>query len=470
MTAIQTPFGSSAGKYAFLGTAKLKNCFAELRNDGGKAKYVIVPSDGTTLFSEVTDTPCRGAAYYDDLDKAYSVHSGRVYSVVSAGTKTSLGVVPGQDKVRIVRNQKTTPQIMIHASTGVYMIESGAVSKIISDSLFTDATLVDIAVFDGYTVYCYSDGRFLISSLNESTTIDPLDFATAESSPDGMVACYVLGDMLLLFGTKTIEPWRNTGDPDFPLTPMPSVIPCGCLSKWSIAPLDNSLAFIANDGIVKRLAGLGAPTRISDHEVERLIQGEADPSVIEAQSWSRAGHAFYELKGTTWSKVYDANTQQWHDRETYAETVWRHNNAFAAWNKTYVGDRLTGNLYYMDATVHTEASGIQVSTIRFPPLQSFGNGFILDALHLDFLTGQGVLSPTALGYDPLLMLRISKDGGNSIVFERHLKTGKRGAYGRVTTRRLGKCGPQGAVFELAMSDPVGRALALADVEVRPLHR
>lgn len=469
MTKIATPFGSSAGKYNFLGTAKLKNCFAEVRDDNGKARYVIVTSDGTTFFSSVTDTPCRGAAYYDDLDLAYTVHSGRVYSVNSAGTATSLGVIPGQDKVRIVRNQKTTPQILIHCATGVYIVENSVVAKLIEDSLPTSVTLVDIVVFDGYAVFIYSDGRFFISSLNEATAVDALDFATAESSPDGLVGGYVIGEYLLLFGTKTIEPWRNTGETDFPFTPMPSVIPRGCLSKWSITKFDNTVVFVGDDGIVYRLNGF-QPQRISNHEVERLIQTESDPSVIEAQAWSRAGHAFVEFKGTNWSKVYDANTQQWHDRETYAESVWRHNNAFPAWNETIYGDKLTGNLYRADETVHTEASGVQIATIRFPALNVFPNGGIVDALHLDFLTGQGVTSTTAQGYDPKLMFRVYKDGGNAIAFERELKTGKRGKYGRVTTRRLGKCGPQGMVFELAMSDPVGRALALADVAVRPLRK
>lgn len=470
MAAIQTPFGSSAGKYNFLGTAKLTNCHAEIRNDGGKAKYVIVPSDGTTLFSSVTDTPCRGTAFLAGLNTARSLHSGSAWKITSGGVATNLGGVPGQDKGRIVRNQKSTPQILYHVNTGVYVEENEIIAKIINDSLPTDATLVDIAVFDGYTVFTYSDGRFFLSGLNEATTIDALDFATAESSPDGLVGVYPLGDLLLFFGTDTIEPWRSFVTDEFPLTPMPSVIPSGCLSKWSIAPFDNSLVYLANDGIIKRLNGLGAPTRISDHEVERLIQGETDPAVIEAQSWTRGGHAYVEFKGTNWSKVYDANTQQWHDRETYGQDVWRHSNAFSGWNKSICGDRLTGNLYRHDETVNTEAGSVQIATIRFPALQSFGNGFIIPWVHLDFLTGQGVVSPTAQGYDPLLMFRVSKDGGNTFAFERRLNTGKRGNFGRVTTRRLGKCGPQGAVFELAMSDPVGRALALCDPGTIPLRR
>jgi len=469
MTSIQTPFGSAAGKYKFLGDAKLVNCFAEIREDNGKARYVIVPSDGSTLFSEVTDTPCRATIFLPDLGTARSVHSGRMYSINSGGTASAVGVIPGQDKAKIVRNQKTTPQIIVHVSTGVYWEEGGALAKLINDNLPTDATLVDIEVFDGYTVFVFDDGRFFLSGLNETTTVDALDFATAESAADGLVAAKVFGAYILFFGTETIEPWQNTGAADFPLEPMPTIIPRGCGGRWSIVAADNSVMFLGDDGIYYRLNGF-QPQRISNHEVERLILSESDRTVIEAQTWSRGGHTFIELKGTNWSKVYDCNTSQWHDRSTYLQDVWRHNNAFSAWGKTIVGDRLTGNLYYMDDTVFTEASSVQIMRIKFPTLNVFPNGGIVYAVHLDFLTGQGVTSTTAQGYEPLLMLRVSKDGGNSFAFERHLKTGRRGRYGRVTTRRLGKCGPQGMVMELAMSDPVGRALALADAEVRPLRK
>jgi hypothetical protein len=466
MTAVTTPFGSAAGKYKFLGDAKLVNCHSELREDNGKARYVISPADGTALFAEVTDTPNRGTIYLEDLDLAYTFHAGRVLSVNSAGTVVSLGVLPGQDKIRVVRNQKTTPQTVVNCDAGVYKIESGIVTRITDEDL---PTVLDITEVDGYIVYIIGDGRYFLSELNEAAEVDALDFASAEQASDKLVAGWSFGGFLLLFGQRTIEPHKNTGGADFPFEPMPTVIPRGCIGKWTIANSDNTVMWVGDDGIVYRLTGF-SPTRISNHEVERLIQSEADPSVIEAQSWSRAGHAFYELKGTNWSKVYDANTQQWHDRETYTEATWRHCNAFKAWNKVIFGDRLTGNLYSSDETTYTDAGGTQIAKIRFPALNVFPNGGIIDALHMDFLTGQGVTSPSALGFDPKLMLKISKDGGNTYPIYRELKTGKRGAYGRVTTRRLGKIDSQGAVIELSMSDPVGRALAQTDASVRPLKK
>jgi hypothetical protein len=468
MVAIAHPFGSAAGKYAFLGEATLTNCFAEIREDNGKAKYVIVPSDGSTIFSDVTDTPNRGTIYLDDMQEARTVHSGRSYSVDSAGTATSLGVIPGIDKVRIARNQKTTPQIAYQCAVGIYIEESDVTTKL-SDADFPEgATIVDICDAEGHLIVALEDGRFTWSGLHEMTSIDGLDFNTAAQSPDRNVGCRPYLGKLFLFGRQTIQPFNYTGNVDSLWEPNPTSVPRGCAGRWTIVPFDNAIGFLGDDGIYYRLNGL-QPTRISNHYVERLIQSEADPSVIEAQTWSRAGHAFVELKGTNWSVVYDANTGQWHNRETYNENTWRHVNAFSAFGKTIVGDKLGGSLYYMDETAYTEADGIQLAKMKCPPLNTFSDGAIVDALHIDYLTGEGLTLPADQGYDPLLMVRLYKDGGHEVAIERHIKLGKRGNRKRVTSRRWGKVKSLGGVFEFVQSDPVGRALAQIDVDVRQLN-
>lgn len=467
MTAIQPPFASQKGRYNFMGSMALINAYAEVQGESGKSKYVILPCDGLVSFSEVTDTPCRGLIYLNDLDQVYTVHSSGVYKVTSAGTATRLGTIPGQDRVRIARNQKSTPQIAILCATGVYFVEGEVVAKIIDDDL--PSTVVDITEADGYLVFVIQNGKFFLSSQNEVSTIAALDFATAEQSADRNVAGRFFGGFLFLFGERTIEPWKNTGNTDFPFEPMPVSIPRGLLCRDSIAECDNALMFIGDDGIVYRLDGF-KPTAISNHEVERSIQTEDDPTVIEAKSWSRGGHVFYNITGTDWSHTYDARTQQWHTRESYGQDTWRVNAATAAWNKIIVGDRLTGNLYRFDQDTHVEGTETMIWKVRSPTMHAFPNGGIVDALHIDFLTGQGVTTTTAQGYDPLLMVKKSVDGGNTFVNERQVKLGKRGAYGRVSPRRLGKFGAAGAVWELAVSDPVGRGMGLLDAAVRPLKR
>lgn len=52
------------------------------------------------------------------------------------------------------------------------------------------------------------------------TTIDPLNFVTAESQPDIIIELQAIGDQFWAFGQKTTEPWYLTGDAEAPVQPV----------------------------------------------------------------------------------------------------------------------------------------------------------------------------------------------------------------------------------------------------------
>jgi len=52
------------------------------------------------------------------------------------------------------------------------------------------------------------------------TTIDPLNFATAESSPDIITQAIALGDNVWFAGEDSFEPWYPTGDLNAPFAPI----------------------------------------------------------------------------------------------------------------------------------------------------------------------------------------------------------------------------------------------------------
>ena len=65
---------------------------------------------------------------------------------------------------------------------------------------------------DQYVIFTKNDdGRFGITALNDLSSINPLDVATAAGAPDGLIA--VLSDHreVWLFGAETCEIWSNTG-------------------------------------------------------------------------------------------------------------------------------------------------------------------------------------------------------------------------------------------------------------------
>lgn len=464
MTSIPTPFASERGRYSYQGLMSLDNLFVEQVKDTSKAKYAIVPSSGMVEFSEPTDTPLRGGIFLSDLDLAYTVHASSAYKITSAGVATRIGTIPGIENVQMVRNQKDPPQISVRTNVGVYVIENDQVSKI------TDTDLPDvlcIATNSGYTIFGIEDRRFFLSSINETTEINGLDFATFEQYSGRLVNIATLADELYGCCDTWIEVWRQTGNADFPYEPISNgVITKGLMARDTLLEFDNSLAFVSHDGLVCRLNGY-QPQRISNHEIERLIADETDKAGLEAQTWTERGHTFYQLTGTDWSRCYDAATGEWHSRSSYRQPRWRGKRAFLAW-QTIMGDRLTGKLMTLSATTYTEDGGTMVAEAIAPTMHAFPMGGITDALHIDTQTGEGALLSTATGYDPSMMLLWSKDAGRTFPVERQIKIGMRGTSPRVVTRRLGRFKSHGVIWKFRWSDPVPRSFMMLDAKVRPL--
>lgn len=466
MTAMPIAWRTNVSKYSFAGQAQLINAYAEKQGTDAKAQLATLPSYGLTLERAVTDTPQRGSIYLADLDCIYTVHSTSVYKVLESGSATRIGTIPGNDIVQMSRNQATIPQISIHCDNGDFYIENDVVKHIIDDDL--PEGIVSQDHLGGYTIYGLGDRRFFISSLNACQHVDGLDFATAEQSPDPLVRIKADGD-LFIFKRKQIEQWRNTGNADFPFEPIGTPIKHGIIGEQAVTEFDNTLVFVGDDYIVYRIAGTGAVQRVSDHSIERAIANDPDPSSIMMSSHTIEGHAFAVLSGTNFTRLFDAATGVWHSRESYNQGgQWRARFPVKAWGKTIVGDKLSGNLYNLDKTSFVEGDQPLVWGMDTPTFHVFPNGAVMDALHIDVATGNA--TTTGQGSAPKIMLSWSVDGGQTWKGNRQLSLGTYGDRVRVTTRRLGRFGPQGVTFRFRISDPVIRSLIALDLQVRGLRK
>lgn len=467
MTAVQTPFASHAGRYAFLGSMSLENAYVEIQGAGGKAQYVILPTEGLVEFSDDADTPPRGYIVMDDLDCAYIVRSSSVWKLTSNGTETRIGTIPGVDRVQLTRNKKSTPQVTILCDAGLYYVEEDIV-RLINDTDLPDENPVSLETLGEFTLLGYEDGRVFYSTQGETSLYDALDFFTAEQSPDKLIRLKVSGGELFLMSRRTIENWDLAGATlDEPFV-FRRLIQRGLLARDSVAEADGTIYWVGDDKVHYSLAGY-TPKRVSNHETERLIRDDAGSEDILSFAWSTGGHSFIALKGTDWTRVYDSTTGEPHARKSNGLDVWRAEFAFSAWDKTIVCDEESGSTFYLDAGTYTEDGATLIYKIRSPFMHIFPKGGIVDTISIDFLAGQGVTVSTAQGFNPLLMLRYSDDGGSTWSNARHLKMGKQGATAtRIRTHRLGRFRDKGRIWELSVSDPVGRALANMDAKVRPL--
>lgn len=113
------------------------------------------------------------------------------------------------------------------------------------------------------------NGRFFWIEPGE-TTIDPLNFATAERSPDPVNQVIVFADQFWLPGTNTTEVWYFTGDLSSPVARLQGVtFDRGTWPGTAIA-VKESMFITDNDGAVFQVAG--GLQRVSNPGIEEQIR------------------------------------------------------------------------------------------------------------------------------------------------------------------------------------------------------
>lgn len=472
---VQIAFQSNPARYSFAGNTRLINAYAEQQGNDAKAPLAVLPCPGMVPCCTVTTTPNRGNIFLDDLQCGYVVHASGVFKYTLASsspfalTATRIGTLPGIDQVRMSRNQASPPQISIHCAGGEFYIQADTVKQI-NTTAFTTGTPVTTEDVSAYTLYGLPTGQFFFSSVEDATTVDPLDFATAEQYADKLTRIKANGSDVLFFSHTSIEPWRVTADLNLPFQLIGgSVSKKGLVAPDAVVECDNTQMFPGEDNIFYRMNGY-TPTRISTHGIERFLEGDANRETIQSLPYSFEGHSFACWSSQTYTVSYDAANQLWHERKSYGLKNWRACNAVRAFGKTIVGDTQSGKLFYLDKDTYTEDSGTMIWGMDTPFLHAFQNGGIVDALFIDVATGVGTLLATSQGFDPILMLSWSKDGGKTFQGNRQLHLGASGNTVRIVARRIGRFGDKGIQFRVRISDPVIRSIIEMKANVRPLKK
>lgn len=423
----------------------------ESQSAKGGLQYYLKQAAGLTLLCNLGG-PIRGLCAANGA--LYASANGQLKRVSSAWAGTSLGMV-ADAPASMAANQT---QISCVAGNNNYVLDftSGTVKEVAQN--WQGSTLVD--VLDGYGIYGQPDSRqFYISNHEDFTVLNPLYFASAESSDGNLIGHIVRHRELLAMKAKTTEVWYD--DPsatDFPLSRNSGAnIEAGLSAPRSLAKIGGVAYWLGRDGsgegIVFSMAGY-APARVSNHALEEALAALDDLSQATAFTYHQEGLTFYVLNvpglQTTW--CYEVSSGMWHE---LAELVngqyqpWRATCHAYAYGKHIVGDA-SGNLYELDPAVTNNAGDPLVRDFISPhdalptlKKQRFSS------LQLDAKTGQG----KADGSQGLVMLRYSNDGGESWSNWRHLTLGNVGRrLARARTTLLGSAVDR--VWHLRVTDDV----------------
>jgi hypothetical protein len=180
------------------------------------------------------------------------------------------------------------------------------------------------------------------------------------------------------------------------------------------------------------------------------------------------GHPMYQLTfpSANRSFLYDDSTQVWYECQSGLSLINRHiGNLGINFNaKNYMADATTGAIYLVDKNAYTDNGTPIKRQFTSKHLRLDGNEFGISEVVLEMATGVGL--PSGQGSDPQIMMRVSRDGGNTWGVERWAKIGRGGQYKRRPKwSMLGSS--QDFVLQFTMTDPVPFVITNGEAVVSP---
>lgn len=379
----------------------------------GKAPFIMDSVPGLNLFASL-GAPVRGII--QAANRLFVAAGSTLYEISSTGFVNPLGTLSSTTGV-VSMAYGLTQLVVVDGSNGyVLTLATNAFQRITAAGFYGSNR---VRFLDNYFLFVHpGTQQFYISAINDATSEDPLDFASAESQPDNLVTLEVDHSEIWLFGTQTTEVWFDSGAADFPFQRNRGAsIEIGCQAAHSVQKLDNSVFWIGQDingsGIVFRSQGFQAQ-RISTQAIEQQLQASTDLSAAVAYSYQDRGLSFYcvNAPGLTSTWCYEVSTGTWHERcdlDTFGNFAQsRVQNYAFCFGQRIVGGA-DGNLYTLSHTTYTNYLDPLVR-LRVTPHDAVPGRMIqfFNAFYLDCTTGEA-----GLGIDAYVELSWSKDSGAS---------------------------------------------------------
>ena len=404
----------------------------------------------------------RGA--HEMAGKPYFVNGERLYrldeTVVDSTTSYSLtfiGDIAGTARVSMADNG-TQLMILVPGGNGyIYNHVTDTFSQI-TDTDFTANGNPQFVVFiDGYFLVTTDSKKFIVSAINDGLSYNALDFGTAESDPDDIVAPVVYKNQLFISGGETFEAFQNIGGADFPFQRTGLFLQKGCYAPYSLVNAQDTFMWVGggeNEGpAIWALSG-NSTVKVSTTAIDSLLSTLTDGQVADIYSWAYASKGAYfigfSLPSTT--LVYDITSKRWHERKSFlsgALGAFRVSSVVKAYNKILCGDIIDGRIGNLDPNVYVEYENPIIRTVATQPFQNNMQSVFFPSLELTVESGVGNSDVV----DPVITLQRSTDG-KTWGEPRARSMGKIGEYNRRAIWRRNGRASRFEVFRFTLTDAV----------------
>jgi len=361
---------------------------------GTKTQTMLRTPPGLRPWVKVGDGPDYAIRGMHDVEGMLFVVSGsKLYQISNKGVAIPLGTVPGVGRVSMAHNQIAGGnQLLVVNGNGGYVWNTLTQTfRRVTDEGYPGSSVAQF--INSYIMQLEPFGRFLFfSDLADATEYNTLDRFEAEAQPDPIVSILTDQNEVVAFGTRTMQFFENTGAAQGTFQSKGVVISRGCAGRFTPVKIDNSIAWLGDDGVFYRLDGY-SPRRISTHAIEEAIAG-LDWSQAFGMVWTDQGHAvaYWTFPdGQTWG--YDVSSGLWHRRASYHPTHevsrrWRLSSLVRSNGKWIGGDATSGKLFVLDWDYMLEDEDQPLVSERVTQVAfNSGSRFSVDAVELWMRTG-----------------------------------------------------------------------------------
>lgn len=447
------------------------------------------------------DSPCKGL-HYTSTGRLFAVFDTNLYEIFSDGTYTQRGNSLGSSPNTVSMADDGRSLVCVNGFE-YYVLDLSSNTSQVIDTYATAGFRYpsQVAAINNRIVVINNDvdqnpnnpndvandNKFYWTDLLDATTINPLSFASAETSFDPIVSLVTNDDDLWLFGTRSYEVWRTDGNPDLPFSFVGGTgTDIGCGAPESVTTIGSQVFWLgsstAGENVVYMSNGYNAQ-RISTHAIEYQLSQIADTSDCISFSYQQEGHVFYVFTLIEGNKtfVYDLTTGMFHERTTRQTNTneikaWAPRYCTYAFGKVITGDGESARLFNLDLDRYTEYDGRPIVREFTSPVyhQDFRE-VMYKEFSIDFESGQGIqfgLPNTGIqqgqGTNPQVMLQYSNDSGRTWSSERWTSMGKVGEYqAKARWRMLGRSAKR--VFKIMISDPIKVCILGARIETEVMR-
>lgn len=278
--------------------------------------------------------------------------------------------------------------------------------------------VVDVRWIGGY--FLATDGTSLISSdLNDPTSFNILNYGSAESDPDPLLAVDELRNEAYAFGRYTVEVFQNVGGSGFPFRRIDGAqITKGVIGTHAYTSIGDTFVFIGSGrGEAPAVHQMvpGNTQKISTREIDAVLasytEAELATAVVEKRVHMNHSHVLFHLPRECW--VYDIAASQAMEEPVWfslsssivGQGVYRARHLVWCYGRWGVADPTSGAYGKLIDTVSThygQPTGWDFGTMV---LYNPAGGGIVHELELVCLTGS-----VAQGSSPVIWTQYSTDG------------------------------------------------------------